>query len=370
MELAKDRRDKLEKVCGVTMRLENSRSGPRLVPVNNSATSLMAADMLKVTSGSAGEPKAIRFSCAQLLADCDNICETMGIGERDVNYGAIAFSHSYGFSNLVTPLLCCGVPVVVARDMMPHALRDGLSASRATVFPGVPALFRALGAVGSGGWKPRLCISAGAPLTPEIAAKFAESWQTKIHTFYGASECGGICYDASEDFAIEPGFVGNPMRGVALELAEDAEPSQATVISKAVGKGYHPSRAGESFGGQYVPGDLLEKVANGYRICGRVSDFINIAGRKVNPAEIEQVLGSVPEVESVVVVGLPVGTRGEEIGACYVGRVEIDGLRRVCARALPSWQVPRHWLRLEEMPVNSRGKISRADLRRKLLAEG
>ncbi len=370
LELAKDRRDKLEKVCGVTMRLENARSGQRLVPVNNSATSLMAADMLKVTSGSAGEPKAIRFSCAQLLADCDTICETMGIGAGDVNYGAIAFSHSYGFSNLVTPLLCCGVPVVVARDMMPHALRDGLAASRATVFPGVPALFRALGAVGPGNHKPRLCISAGAPLTPEIAAKFAETWQTKIHTFYGASECGGICYDASEDFAIEPGFVGNPMRGVVLELAEDAGPSQAAVISKAVGKGYHPSRAGESFGGQYIPGDLLEKGANGYRICGRVSDFINVAGRKVNPAEIEQVLGSVPEVESVVVVGLPVGTRGEEIGACYVGRVEIDGLRKASARALPSWQVPRHWLRLEEMPVNSRGKISRADLRKRLLAEG
>ncbi len=50
------------------MRLENAKSGQRLVPVNNSATSLMAADMLKVTSGSAGEPKAIRFSCAQLLA--------------------------------------------------------------------------------------------------------------------------------------------------------------------------------------------------------------------------------------------------------------------------------------------------------------
>ncbi len=370
LELAKDRRDKLEKVCGVTMRLEDSKSGHRLVPVNNSATSLMAADMLKVTSGSAGEPKAIRFSCAQLLADCDAICQTMGIGEGDLNYGAIAFSHSYGFSNLVTPLLCCGVPVVVARDMMPHALRDGLAASRATVFPGVPALFRALSAVRPGSSKPRLCISAGAPLTPEIAAKFADNWQTKIHTFYGASECGGICYDASEDFGIESGFVGNVMRGVSLELAEDGEPSRATVISKAVGKGYHPSRTGESFGGQYVPGDLLEKAADGYRICGRVSDFINVAGRKVNPAEIEQVLGSLPEVESVIVVGLPVGSRGEEIGACYVGRADIDALRKGCARSLPSWQVPRHWLRLGEMPVNSRGKISRADLRKKLLAEG
>ncbi len=231
----------------------------------------------------------------------------------------------------------------------------------------MPTLFRALAAVGPGSSRPRLCISAGAPLTPEIASKFAETWQTKIHTFYGASECGGICYDASEDFGIEPGFVGNPMRGVTLELAEDAGPSQAAVISKAVGKGYHPSRPGESFGGQYVPGDLLEKTAGGYRICGRVSDFINVAGRKVNPAEIEQVLGALPEVESVVIVGLPTGSRGEEVGACYVGGAKIEALRKACARALPSWQVPRHWLRLEEMPINSRGKISRADLRKLLL---
>ncbi len=229
LELAKDRRDKLEKVCGVTMRLENSRSGPRLVPVNNSATSLMAADMLKVTSGSAGEPKAIRFSCAQLLADCDNICETMGIGEADLNYGAIAFSHSYGFSNLVTPLLCCGVPVVVASDMMPHALRDGLAASRATVFSRGSCVVSNSGCSRAGKLHPASLYFRRAPLTPEIAAKFFGTWQTKIHTFYGASECGGICYDASEDSVIEPGFVGNVMRDVALELAEDGEPSRATV---------------------------------------------------------------------------------------------------------------------------------------------
>ncbi|MBN8711134.1 MAG: acyl--CoA ligase [Verrucomicrobia bacterium] len=370
LELARNRRDDLEKVCGVTMRLEASKSGFRLVPVNGSATSLMAADMLKVTSGSAGEPKAIRFSCAQLLADCDAICETMGIRETDINYGAIAFSHSYGFSNLVTPLLCQGVPLVAARDMLPHALRDGLAASRATVFPGVPAVFRTLGAVGPGDSRPRLCISAGAPLTPEIAAKFGDTWRTKIHTFYGASECGGICYDVSEDYVIEPGFVGQPLSGVALDLAEEGEPSQATVISKAVGKGYHPARVGESFGGQYTPGDLLEKGSDGYRICGRVSDFINVAGRKVNPSEIEQVIVSLPQVESAVIIGLPAGARGEEIAACYVGGAEIDDLRKGCARALPSWQVPRHWLKLEELPVNHRGKISRADLRRKLLAGG
>ena len=64
------------------------------------------------------------------------ICATMGITERDLNFGVIPFSHSYGFSNLVTPLLCRGVPLVASEDRMPRAILDDLARSGATVFPG------------------------------------------------------------------------------------------------------------------------------------------------------------------------------------------------------------------------------------------
>ena len=55
-----------------------------------------------------GASRAVRFQESQLLADCRNICATMGIGPADVNFGVIPFSHSYGFSNLITPLLYQG----------------------------------------------------------------------------------------------------------------------------------------------------------------------------------------------------------------------------------------------------------------------
>ena len=77
--------------------------------------------LLKVTSGTTAEPRVIRFSAAQLLADCDNICDTMGLGADDRNYGVISFAHSYGFSNLITPLLCRGIRLVAAGDAMPRA---------------------------------------------------------------------------------------------------------------------------------------------------------------------------------------------------------------------------------------------------------
>src|SRR5712675_1966381 len=50
--------------------------------------------LLKLTSGTTAAPRAIRFRSSQLLADCDQICDTMGISDVDLNFGVIAISHS------------------------------------------------------------------------------------------------------------------------------------------------------------------------------------------------------------------------------------------------------------------------------------
>ena len=101
-------------------------------------------EFLKLTSGTSSAPRAIRFSAAQLLADCDSICATMGITDRDLNYGVIPWSHSYGFSNLIAPLLCCGIPLVATEDRLPRAILNGMIATGATVFPGVPVFYQKL----------------------------------------------------------------------------------------------------------------------------------------------------------------------------------------------------------------------------------
>jgi hypothetical protein len=47
--------------------------------------------LLKLTSGTTAAARAIRFRSEQLLADCENICETMGLIDRDVNSGLFPF---------------------------------------------------------------------------------------------------------------------------------------------------------------------------------------------------------------------------------------------------------------------------------------
>src|SRR5207247_9834364 len=101
-----------------------------------------APSLLNRTSGTTAAPRAVRFRSEQLLADCENICETMGISQRDSNFGVIPISHSYGFSNLLMPLIARGVSLALSNDRIPRAVIDGLAATRATVFPGMPVFYQ------------------------------------------------------------------------------------------------------------------------------------------------------------------------------------------------------------------------------------
>jgi acyl-CoA synthetase (AMP-forming)/AMP-acid ligase II len=327
--------------------------------------------LFKLTSGTTSAPRMIRFSSEQLLADCDQICDTMGISDVDLNFGVIPISHSYGFSNLLTPLIARGIPMVVSRDRTPRAVLDDLIRTNATVFPGMPVFYQAFCEMENVPRLPklRLCISAGAPLAIATAKKFRDKFGLPIHSFYGASECGGICYDGGAANEIE-GFVGAPMKNVELELIDpNAEQSQVRVRSAAAGDGYFPDVDEEKLGnGVFVPDDLLARHGSGFKIVGRVSDVINVAGKKVNPAEIEERLLRFPGVHQAVAFGRPAGAglRNEEVAACVVVDVDLgeNQLLEFCRSALSAWQVPKQIFIVDSIPANERGKISRRELAR------
>src|SRR5207244_2295086 len=83
-----------------------------------------------------------------------------------LNCGVIPISHSYGFSNLLTPLVARGVPMVLSRERMPRAVLIDLARTNTTVFPGMPVFYQAFSEMENIPALPklRLCISAGAPL--------------------------------------------------------------------------------------------------------------------------------------------------------------------------------------------------------------
>src|SRR5438874_226975 len=244
--------------------------------------------------------------------------------------------------------------------------------SGATVFPGTPVFYQAFCNLGDVPAQPklRLCISAGAPLSGAVAKKFFEKFKQPIHSFYGASECGGICYD-QDGTTFDDGLVGRPMQRVEIEFIEPtASSSQIRVRSAAVSDGYFPEGGEQKLGnGVFVPDDLLAQHNSALTIVGRVSDVINVAGKKVNPAEIEAQLLRFEGVRQAVVFGRSTGAglRNEEVAACVQASPQTteNDLLRFCRDFLSPWQVPKRIFIVGAIPTNERGKMSRRDLSRR-----
>jgi len=320
---------------------------------------------LKLTSATTGPARAVVFTAEPLAADAANIVATMGLRPDWPNLGAISLAHSYGFSNLVLPLLLHGIPLVLVASPLPEIVRRAAENFSGLTLAAVPALWRTWLETQAIPAPTRLAISAGAPLPAALERAVFQQRGLKLHNFYGSSECGGIAYDATETPRADDACVGSPLRNVRLDC--DAS-GCLRVISRAVGQGYWPA-ADDALGqGMFQTSDLAEFRAGQVFLRGRVSDQINVAGRKILPAAIEQILSTHPAVRECLVFGVPGGDadRNEVIAACVVARETISAaaLKQFLLARLPAWQVPREWRFVASLVTNPRGKISRAEWRK------
>jgi long-chain acyl-CoA synthetase len=100
------------------------------------------------------------------------------------------------------------------------------------------------------------------------------------------------------------------------------------------------------------------------RLIGRITDVVNVAGKKVHPSIVEEHLRKLPGVTDAVVFGIPSAIRNEDLVA-YVACAESVSrqlLENHCRNGLSSWQIPREFQILSRLPVNARGKVNRSEL--------
>lgn len=322
----------------------------------------------KSTSATSGGAKLIAFTAAQLAADAENIVTTMGLRPDWPNLGVISLAHSYGFSNLVLPLLLHGIPLILAPAPLPEMIRLAARKVEAVTIPAVPAMWRAWHQAGAIPPNIRLAISAGAPLALTLEQEIFQAGGLKIHNFLGSSECGGIAYDASEAPRTEAVLVGSALRHVRLSLDENG---CLVVQSAAVGETYWPERSPTLGDGVFRTSDLAE--LNGGQVClrGRLGDQINAAGRKISPETIERALAAHPQVSDCLVFGVPsqAAERSEFIVAVVVSQAAETDLKNFLLETLPAWQVPRRWQFVDSLKANARGKLSRREWRERWLME-
>lgn len=352
------------------------RAGQVVLPLEADQKKLVMGSLppgivhLKTTSATtASAPRVVALTAAQLMADADNIVQTMALRPEWPNVGVISLAHSYGFSNLILPLLLHGIPLVLLDSPLPEALRRSAAFFSDVTLPAVPALWRAWHEAGAISGHIRLAISAGAPLPLALEGEIFAAIGLKLHNFYGATECGGIAYDSSAIPRTEASCAGAPLRNVTLGITEEG---CLEVRSPAVAETYWPEPESALGSGCYHTSDLAKLKEGQVLLLGRLGDQINVAGRKVTPESVESALLAHPLVRDCLVFGAPSldAERSEMIVAGVAARasVEAETLKQFLLARLPAWQVPRDWWFVDSLVSNGRGKLPRAEWRRRYLA--
>jgi len=334
---------------------------------HQAARAYPGAAILKLTSGSTGPVKATLTSEAQMVADGAHIVAAMGITASDTQIASVPISHAYGLGSLMMPLLMLGTPCVLRDSFVPHQLPADARRFGARIFPGVPYMFEYfLSHPPDDGWPPslQLLISAGAPLSTATVRAFHARFGVKIHSLYGASETGAIAFDLGDEVD-DSGAVGTPLPGVTISLQEEG--GRIHVRSDAVADGYSDATRDGFVNGGFLTSDIGAWDDRGrLTLLGRASSFVNVAGRKVQPEEVERVLREMPGVRDVRVLAAPDSRRGQQIVACIVAdpsaRVGVVDVRRFCSARLASYKIPRSVVFLDALPITSRGKVDRVAL--------
>ena len=208
------------------------------------------------TSGSTGDPKAVRHVHTSLMATARLMGQgVIGIRADDVVFSAAKLSFAYGLGNSMSfPMSVGGSAVLLPERPTPQAVLDTLHRSRATIFYGVPSLYAALLAhpaiaPGAGSDRLRLCISAGEALPARLGERWREVVGVDILDGLGSTEMLQI-FLSNRPGDIRYGSSGKPVPGYEIKIVDESgrelpagEIGELVVRGPSAGDGYWNQRA-------------------------------------------------------------------------------------------------------------------------------
>ncbi|MBY8857326.1 AMP-binding protein [Nocardia sp. CA2R105] len=353
--------------------------------------------MLGYTSGTTGKPKgAVHTHAGFTIKVATEVAYSFDIDEGDTFcwitdmgwvMGPLAAFGTH--ANGATLLLYEGSPDV------PDTCRlwDLVQRHRITMLGVSPTLIRALRSASLADIAERdlssvhTLGSTGEPWDPDSYDWLAEEvfgGRVPVINFSGGTEVGGSFLAPYPVEPIPSCSLGGPSLGMDVDVVDDKGQSLRGTIGELVcrqpwpamtrGVWCDPERYLESywstFRGIWCHGDYARADGDGqWYILGRSDDVMNVAGKRLAPAEVEAVLATHPAVAESAAVGIPDPRKGETVWAFWVPRKGVDtegvseDLRRLVATGLGKPFAPSKVWMVEALPKTRSAKILRRAVR-------
>lgn len=346
------------------------------------------------TSGSTGKPKGVRGTHCGAINRFEWMYRTRPFqpGERTCWCTTINFvDHVWEvFGPMLAGVETAVIPQEIVKD--PRTLVEHLALNRISRLVVVPALLEAIldHAPDLSKRVPslRIIVSSGEALAANLAARLLDAApKIELVNLYGSSEVAADVLAHSvtrEDVILGRIPLGTPIdNAVVLLLDHDMQisppgsPGQIYVGGDPLADGYHgrPDLTVERFVPNPFPllsvprlfrtGDLARRGQDGaVEYMGRADFQVKVRGFRIELGDVEQAIGTHPEVGECVVVARRQGNDNRLIGYAAPRNAVLDSadLRRYIQAKLPPFMVPSEFVVLQALPRTPNGKIDRAAL--------
>ncbi len=284
--------------------------------------------MLIFTSGTSGEPKAVKCSHGKVAIAGVTMTHRFDLGRDDVCYVSMPLFHS----NAV--LVGWAVAAACQGSM---ALRRKFSASNFLVdvrrygatyanYVGKPLSYvLAIPERPDDADNPLRAVYGNEGVPTDIE-RFARRFGCVVQDGFGSTE-GGVAIARTPD--TPQGALGPLPEGIEIVDPDTGEPCPAGVVGELVNtagpgrfEGYYNDEAAEAermAGGIYHSGDLAYRDEGGYAyFAGRLGDWMRVDGENLGAAPIERVLLRYPDATEVAVYAVPDPVVGDQVMAALV----------------------------------------------------
>ncbi|HEU0191048.1 MAG TPA: long-chain-fatty-acid--CoA ligase FadD17 [Mycobacterium sp.] len=284
--------------------------------------------MLIFTSGTSGDPKAVRCTHEKVAFPGLMLKERFGLGAADTCYLAMPLFHSNAIMAGWAPAVAAGASIALRRkfsasQFIPDVRRFGATYAN---YVGKPLSYILATPEQPDDADNPLRLLYGNEGAPRDLERFARRFHVAVVDAFGSTE-GGVNFGRTPD--TPDGSLGPMIDGISIVDVDTGQECPPGVVGELVNtsgrgqfRGYYKDREAEAermAGGIYHTGDLAYRDAAGYAyFVGRLGDWMRVDGENLGTAPIERVLLRHSDVIEAAVYPIPDPAVGDQVMAALV----------------------------------------------------